>query len=251
MNMNGALPGTAVSVASLEAGTEVAANYSGWERASTFQTVGASQVAMPAGIAVNGGATHGCGYATQSLAHNALGNFSVSAMDLENKTDLVIGGWVVNLPPDQGANAQYFDLALVGGMNAYTATIQLDSGSDQPACGAYGIEIESSGGTTIHSPCNAGVTPGGTYFVQMHVIYTATGTCAGGTAAPCAEMNVYTTSGTTFTQVGSTVAVQLAATDASVEVYIGNNEQGTFAGTMYFQNWMVDYTNHQFPNLPH
>jgi hypothetical protein len=250
--MNGAVPGTPVTVANLEAGTEVAANYGGWDAISAFQTVGMGQVAMPAGIAINGGATHGCGYATQSLAHDATGNFSVSRLDLEGKTEVVVGGWVVNLPPDQGAEAQYFDLVVMDGSNAYSATIQLDSGTEEPACTAYALEVESSGGlATMHSPCNTTVAPGGTYFVQLHLNYTTTGTCAGPVAAPCAEMNVYTTAGDVFTQVGSTVGVAMAATDTTSEIFFGNNEQGTFTGTIYFQNWMVDYTNHVFPNLPH
>lgn len=85
----------------------------------------------------------------------------------------------------------------------------------------------------------------------MHVNYSATGSCAGPIAAPCAEMNVYTTTGDVFTQMGSTVAVAMGSTDSTSVVNFGNNEGGTFAGTIYFQNWMVDYTNHTFPNLPH
>jgi len=251
LNMNGAVPGTPVSIANLEAGTEIPANYLGWDTISTFQTIGASQVAMSAGIAINGGETHDCGYTTQSLAHNAEGNFSNSRLAMNGQTDFVMGGWVVNLPPDGGSDGQYYDLALSAGMNGYSATIQLDAGSQEPACSAYALEVESSGGTTMHSPCITGVVPGGTYFVQMHVNYTTVGSCAGPVAAPCAEMNVYSTSGATFTQVGMTVGVALGATDGVNEIFFGNNEQGTFAGTIYFQNWMVDYTNHAFPNLPH
>jgi len=251
LNMNGAAVGTLVTDANLGVGTEIAANYAGWDPASPFQTFGGSQVAMPAGVTINGGATHGCGYATQSLAHNAMGNFSTSSMNLEGKTNLVMGGWIVNLAPDQGTKSQYFDMAQTVGNKGYAATIQLSNGSNEPACTAYGLEIENSGGTTTHSPCNFLVAPGGTYFVQMHVNYSATGSCAGPIAAPCAEMNVYTTAGDVFTQLGSTVAVAMGSTDSTSVVNFGNQEGGTFAGTIYFQNWMVDYTNHTFPNLPH
>jgi hypothetical protein len=251
LNMNGAAAGTAVTDANLAAGTEIAANYSGWDPASPFQTFAASQVAMPAGVAINGGATHGCGYATQSLAHNAAGNFSTSSLNLENKTNVVMGGWIVNMPPDQTTKGDYFDMAQTVGNHGYSATIQLDSGTNDPACPAYGLEIESSGAATTHSACNALIVPGGTYFVQMHVNYGAAGSCFGAVAAPCAEMNVYTTAGDVFTQVGTTASVALGSTDATNSVNFGNNEGGVFAGTIYFQNWMVDYTNHAFPNLPH
>jgi len=251
VNMNGAAPGTKVTDANLAAGTEIAANYSGWDPASAFQTFGVSQVAMPAGITINGGATHGCGYVTQSLAHNAAGNFSTSSLNLENKTNVVIGGWIVNLPPNQGMTGEYFDMAQTVGNLGYSATIQLDSGTNEPACTAYGLEIESSGGATTHSACNSLVVPGGTYFVQMHVNYSAVGKCFGAAAAPCAEMNVYTTAGDVFTALGTTASVALGAVDSTSVVNFGNNEGGMFAGTIYFQNWMVDYTNHTFPNLPH
>jgi len=255
LNMNGMPLGSSVTTTSLGAGTEISANYGGWYAASPSQTFGPSQVAMPAGVTVNGGATHSCTYATQSLAHAATGNFTVSSINMENKTptQLVIGGWIINTPPNQGTHGYLFDLAQTVGNHSYAATIQVDSGTNQvQACSTYAIEIESSGGKTVHSPCNTAIVPGGTYFVQMHVNYTAVGSCNFGTVvAPCAELNVYSTSGSTFTQVGSTVAVALGGTDNTAGISLGNNEQGTFTGTIYFQNWMVDYTHSQFPNLPH
>ena len=85
----------------------------------------------------------------------------------------------------------------------------------------------------------------------MHVNYSVVGKCFGAVAAPCAEMNVYTTAGDVFTPLGTTATVALGAVDSTSVVNFGNNEGGLFAGTIYFQNWMVDYTNHTFPNLPH
>jgi trimeric autotransporter adhesin len=255
LNLNGMPPGTPVTTASLSAGTELAANYEGWASASPAQTFSASQVALPAGIAVNNGSTHTCTYTTQSLAHSGSGSFTVSTLNLENKTptQLVISGWIVNTPPNQGTRGYLYDLAQTVGNRSFAATVQIDSGTNQTqACSSYGIEIESSGGQTTHSPCNLAVSPGGTYFVQMHVNYTSSGSCNfGAVNAPCAELNVYNTSGSSFTQVGNTVAVALGGIDTTAGFSLGNNEQGTFNGTIYFQNWMIDYTNHQFPNLPH
>lgn len=87
--------------------------------------------------------------------------------------------------------------------------------------------------------------------MQMHINFSSVGSCAGPVFAPCAEMNVYSTSGATFTQVGTTVSVAMDSTDTISEFHLGNDEGGQFPGVIYFQNWMVDYTNHRFPNVPH
>lgn len=253
INMNGAAAGTAVTPANLVAATDAAIGSGGWATASSSQTFGASVVSLPASVAVNGGLSRTCGFATHSLAHDATSNFSTSWLNIPSKPEIVVGGWISNFPPNQGVLGGYFDVVSVGVIKGYAATVQIVSGNDEPACTTpgYGIEIESSGLSTKHSACNAAVAPGGTYFVQMHANYSGVGSCSGPIAAPCAEMNVYTTSGTTFTPVGSTVSVGLDVKDSISLLRLGNNENGQFPGTMYFQNWMADYTNSRFPNLPH
>jgi len=252
INMNGTAVGTAVTKTNLATATEITANYNGFSTASTKEKFGASLVAMPAGITINGGSTHACGYATQSLAHTMTsGSFSTTEMDFPGShTQVTVSGWIINTPPDLGSSAQLYDLtAVVGGINPFDAVVQIANGTSEPACTFYGIEIEASGGTTAHSPCIA-ISPASTYYYTMFTNYTSSGTC-NGIAAPCAEMNVYTTSGATFTQVGSTVAVALGGNDVFDHILYGNNEFGTFSGTLSQQNMMVDYTNHVFPNIPH
>jgi hypothetical protein len=322
LTMNGAASGTKVSLANLAASTEIAANYSGWGAASAAQTFGASRVAMPAAVSVNGGSAHNCGFATQSLVHNTAASFSTSQMYFPAKaTNVTTSGWVVGLPPNQTTKGGYYDMVLnVGSTTPYTATLQLDSGTNDPACTGYCLEIEGSGGPTIHSIGNTAVTPGSTIFFSMNTNWTTTGSCmnqavtnaswasstatvtvgsnvintgskvtisgvtpsgyngtysvksatsktisyalstnpgtyaSGGTAilpAPCTQANVYSTTGTTFTQVGPTMAVSMGGTDKLGVVYLGNNENGAFTGSYSLQNIMVDYTNHIWPNLPH
>jgi hypothetical protein len=322
LTMNGAAPGQAVTATNLAAGTEISANYSGWSPVSAAQSFGSNLVPLPAGVSVNGGASHGCGFATQSLAHNASASFSTSNMDFPvTHNNVTTSGWIVNVPPNQGTSGAYFDMVLhAGGIKAYTATLQLDSGVNDPACPAYCLEIESSGGATIHSRGNTAVAPGSTIFFSMNTNWTSTGSCAvqavtgaswasstatitmgsnvintgstvtvsgvspagyngtfkvksstattvayalstnpgtyssGGTAimpAPCTQANVYTTNGTTFNQLGATMAVSMGGADDLGAIYLGNNENGSFTGTYYIQNLMVDYTNHMWPNLPH
>jgi hypothetical protein len=251
LNMNGAPSGTAVTDANLLASTDAPASFGGWASASPFQKFELSFVTLPATVPVNGGPTRACRFSTQSLGDDATQNFNTSSLNIPFKSQLVLGGWISNFPPDQDGKGGYFDVASASGVKGYAATIQIVSGTDEPACTGYGIEIESSGTATRHSACLGTIVPGGTYFVQMHVNFASTGSCSGALAAPCAEMNVYTTSGATFTQVGSTVSVTLSDADSISLVRLGNNENGQFPGTIYFQNWMMDYTNSKFPNLPH
>jgi Big-like domain-containing protein len=322
LTMNGTSPGTAVTASRLAAGTEIAANYLGWSNATAAETFAASKVALPAGISVNGGTSHGCGFATQALAQNGTASFRTVNMDFPGRAqNVTTSGWVVNLPPNQGSKGGYYDLVLnVGTHVPYTATLQLDSGLNDPACPDYCLEVESSGGATIHSMGNTAITPGGTIFFSMNTNWTSSGSCAsqpvskgtwtsgfatitmgsniintgstvtvsgmapsgyngtykvasatgatisyalktnpgtyssGGTAvlpAPCTRTRVYATSGKAFTQLGPTMAVSMDGSDALGVVYLGNDENGTFAGTYYLQNIMVDYTNHAWPNLPH
>lgn len=322
VTMNGTSPGTTVTASRLAAGTEIAANYLGWSQATAAQTFAASKVALPARVSVNRGTAHGCGYATQALAQNGAASFNTSRMAFPGTAqNVTTSGWVVNLPPNQVSRGGYYDMVLnVGTHVPYTATLQLDSGTNDPACPAYCLEIESSGGATIHSRGNTAIAPGGTIFFSMNTNWTSTGSCAsqtvtkatwtsgiatitmssniinigsavtvsgvspsryngtykvaaatgttiryalktnpgtyisGGKAvlpAPCTRARVYATSGTKFTQLGSTMAVSMDGADALGSVYLGNNENGAFSGTYYLQNIMVDYTKHVWPNLPH
>jgi len=251
LNMNGSPTGTAVTPANLLAATDGPTSFGGWSSASSFQKFQPSFVKLPATVPINGGKTRTCGFATQSLGHDATGNFSTSEVNIPFKTGVVVGGWISNFPPNQDLDGSYFDVAVVDGIKGYAATMQIVTGTNEPACTSYGIEIESSGVATKHSACIGTVAPGGTYFVQMHVNFSKVGACSGSVVAPCAEMNVYSTAGTTFTQLGSTVSIALSGADSIYSVRLGNNEAGQFPGTISFQNWMMDYTNSKFPNLPH
>jgi len=64
----------------------------------------------------------------------------------------------------------------------------------------------------------------------MHVELLATGAARGRLRRPVSEMNVYTTAGDVFTQLGSTVAVAMGSTDSTSVVNFGNQEGGTSRG---------------------
>ena len=55
-----------------------------------------------------------------------------------------------------------------------------------------------------------------------------------------------------FAQVGSTVTVAQTTGGSFGELQLGNSETGTSSGsTTYFEDAMLDWTNHTFPNYPH
>ena len=109
----------------------------------------------------------------------------------------------------------------------------------ETSCGGIGgnfavnIEGKSKTGATVHSACIP-VTQGATYWFAANY-NTSLGTAA---------LSVYSTAGTL---VGSVALSNLERGNAIMDVRIGNNELGNFTGTVYFQNLMLDWTNHAVP----
>jgi len=255
IDMNGEPAGTTVTSANLTAATE--GTSIDWASVTSDETFAASQVALPGSLSIIGGTAYGCGYATQSLAVNEAASFPTSIMNFDNgDTQVVASGWIINLPPNQGGAGDLYDYVTLEGEAANAGSVvQVQPGTGE-SCGAYGMELESySGGSggTSHSPCLP-ITPGSTVFFSVYVNYGSSGNCngtgSGNVNAPCEGLHVYTTNGTTFTEVGTGVAVALDGTDTLGRMLIGNDENATFSGTSYFQNIMIDYTNHVWPNLP-
>lgn len=105
------------------------------------------------------------------------------------------------------------------------------------ACGYCAYVEANPGGTTTFST-GIPVTPGSTYqftFLMDEV---------GGVA----KLALYTPG--TCTQVGSTVTVAQITGNNIVNWRVGNAETGTSTGNTTFQNLMLDWTNHAFPNCP-
>jgi hypothetical protein len=252
VHMNGTSVGTNVTTTNLNTGTDFGSSGDSWFQIASptgTQKFAASQITLPATVTVNGGGTYTCGTATQSLSHAGSSNFTTSAFGVAGSHQNVTVSAFLTTPPNQTPSGNLVDEMLVeGNTTPITFTTQFNSGNSGEVCGAYGGEIEKSGGTTVHSGC---YTPAAStlIFVSMHVNYTSTGTCFGAVAAPCAELAAYNVSGGVFTQIGSTISVA-GSTDHVGSINFGNNEQATFVNTLFFQDMMVDYTNHVFPNIP-
>ena len=259
LNFNGASPGTTATTANLQASTEGTGT---WSTATSAEKYAASRVALPASIAVNGGTSHGCGYATQSLAMDESSNFSTSEFDFNNgKSQVVVQGLIVNTPPSNPGSGNLFDYVITVGTGAPDAggVVQIQAGNSA-SCGGLGtptpateLESYSGSGGTFHSPCIT-IASGGTIFFSHYMNFGTTGNCnvpGSNINAPCEGLHVYTVSGTTFTEIGTGVNVALDASTSTLSYdLIGNNEGDTFSGSSYFQWLMWDWTNHKWPNLP-
>ena len=257
LNFNGASAGTTVTTANLQASTEGTGGT--WSTANSLMSLQASKVALPGSVSVNGGAAHGCGYATQSMAiiENTPGPGHTSELDFYNsKTQVVTSGWIVNLPPNQGGAGDLFDyIVYESASNAGSGVTQIQPGTGLTCTTGTPpfMEMEAYDGSTNHSlPCIPVPASGTVYFSHL-MNYGTTGNCngtaSGNVSAPCEGIYVYTTSGTTFTKIGS-AAIQLDGSDSQGLMLFGNNETASFTGTSYFQNIMIDWTNHVWPNLP-
>jgi hypothetical protein len=152
---------------------------------------------------------------------------------------VVFNGYFQPNAANAGVSGLNFDLVYVADTGSSPngfVTLQLQNGQ----CGGsgYGVVLEANpGGTTTRSSCIA-LTPGNTY--QYSYLFDE----VGGTA----ELAVYNAG--TCTQVGSTVTVaQITGNDIAIARW-GNAEAGTSTGSNVFQNPMVDWTNHTFPNCP-
>lgn len=255
INMNGQTPGTTVTTTNLGAATE--GTTSGWSQATTFETFAVSRVSFPYAVQVQGGTYHGCNYATQSLAFNAAGTLQNSKLDIGGSHgEIVASGVLSNLPPLNSGSGSFYDLMLLQGSNGNAAVLQLNNGNSG-YCGGYGFGIEWSVLTERTTTClKTGISAGMDVFYTMHANFTSTGTCAGldGVVnAPCAEATFYTISGNQIgAKIGDAIAVATAsATTTMATLWLGNNETASAAGsTYYFQDVMLDWTNHTYPNVP-
>ncbi len=200
INMNSQTPGTTVTTANLATSTEAATTT--WNSVTTHETFAASQNALPAGITANG-TVHGCNYATQALAYDATTANVNSVKTIPGSHPIaVFSGWIGPMPTNLGGSGSLWNFVEIDqGVSPFASSfMQLQNGTNQ-SCGAYGMEIEYSGVTTNHSPCIA-VSAGNTYFYTYKVDWTNL----------LSSLRMYTTSGTTFTQVGSEVTRVLGVT---------------------------------------
>jgi hypothetical protein len=113
--------------------------------------------------------------------------------------------------------------------------LQLNNG--QPS---YCVRVETNGTNGVQRSPNITLTPGHRY--SFSLLFDE----SGGTA----KLAMFDPSNN-FAQVGSTVTVVQDSGFNFASFRFGNAEVGTSSGTTtYFENLMLDWTNHVFPNAP-
>ena len=212
-------------------------------------TVATSQGSMGGSITVNG-ATYPNGTTTQSLALNngvstpiyvRTNNIFMTASGASIPT-VVANGYMTPGPPNAETDGADFALVSLFARNGDYVILQLNNGNGNGSGTCYCVRVETngaSGGSTISSS-NITLTPGHRYSYSL--LFDE----AGGTA----KLAIYDPSNG-FAQVGSTVTVAQTTGGSFAEWWLGNAEAGEASGsTTYFEDPMLDWTNHTFPNYP-
>jgi hypothetical protein len=249
LHCNTSSPGTVLTITILGA-CDQSGNLANWKlnpNPPTGFTIAASQGSMGGSITV-GGTTYPVGTATQSMALDNSNNFTyVTSYNIPaNTTKAVANGFITFGDNDLGTNGgNDSDLIIFTDYISSAEVLQLVNGN-----GCYCVRVEAGGkgtGGTRHSP-NINVTPGYRYsFSIMFDEVNGVGSLA------IFDPN------TNFAQVGTTVSVDMNVTTGPTGnnpglagFRFGNGEVATSPGTTtYFEDLMLDWTNHIFPNFPH
>lgn len=244
ISMNNSSPGTQLTAAIANAGTVSSTCAVGtsctWQtpQGGGIFTVGANQAACPSLGPVqmeNGGPAYSAqSMNDNSIAHNDLGDHTDLYMDFSGAIaphNITVLTCITLGPPPQD-NGDDWDM--VGFFDNSGNYVVLQFNSACPGNGEYGVRLESNPGA-VHSACIS-ITPQQTYFFSMNF----------DTDTAVSTLYVYTPAGTV---VGNTTVTGGFATGGHVvDFFIGNNEIGSNSGTTtYFQNFMLDWTNHANP----
>ena len=247
LRMNTSTPGTALTSAILGAGSVGTPALSSWSllqsntaaTSTSAFTVAPSQGTMGGSIIVNG-VTYPDGSATQSLALNGADNYTyvTTSTSFPSGISQVVCngyftfGWTSQASPP-GNNIDM--LALNDFVSAGAVVLQGNN------VGGTVVRIETNGSDGfIGRSSNITVTPGHRY--SFSLLYDGINGVA--------QLAVFDPSNG-FAQVGSTVTEMQTKGSTFADWRFGNFEIGYASGTTsYFDNLMLDWTNHIFPNAP-
>src|SRR6202522_4515655 len=242
IQMNTSSPGTTLTTSILNTAT-IGGSVT-WSLSTTPITglaVGPSQGSMGGSITV-AGTTYPIGTTTQSMALN---NGVTAPLYVSKNNDfggyptVVANGFITFGPPNAGYSGQDFDYVSLTDWNGNYVILELNNGDADGLGGCYCVRIETNGNGTIYSS-NTAITPGHRYSYSL--LFDE----VGGTA----KLALYDPSNS-FAQVGSTMTVAQKTGSILAKWFLGNSEGGTASGyTSYFEDSMLDWTNHTFPNYP-
>lgn len=198
-------------------------------------TFAVSQGNMGGSVTV-GSTTFPFGTPTEAIALNDANNFTYGTGSVSsNQKQVVANGFITFGAANAGVSGLNWDLVLLNDTNSSAAVIlQLNNG--QPC---YCVRIETNGTNGVQRSSNITITPGNRYSFSLLLDEN------GGQA----KLAIFDPSNG-FAQVGSTVQVIQNTGFNFTSMRFGNAEAGTSTGTTYFENLMLDWTNHTFPRTP-
>jgi hypothetical protein len=203
-------------------------------------TVAPSVGTMGGSITVNG-VTYPDGTATRSLALNNIANYTyVSTYSIPyGMQQVVANGFITFGWPDLGFNGGFMDLVVLedSGLPPGEIILQLTNGNP-----CYCVHIETIGANGfVGRSADIAIAPAHRY--SFSLLFDE--------IQGLAQLAIFDPSNN-FQQVGSTVTNPQNKGSTFGAFRLGNAESGTSSGTTaYFENLMLDWTNHIFPNAPH
>ncbi len=248
---NTSSPGTTLTVP-IMANCSVSSSSTGplaWTLSGGFTgfAIQASQGGLGGSITVNG-TTYPSSSTTQSMGYADTPSFTAvtsaggtTTFGSVNPPIVVANGYITPGPADAGFGDGLFDFVGLfdNSGSGHFAVMQMRNGNCDGSGTVYGLRIETDGSGILHSPCIT-VTPGHRYSYSF--LFDETN----GTS----KLAIFDPS-SAFAQVGSTVTVAQKTGAGLNSWIIGNNQGGSSTGTTYFEDSMLDWTNHTFPNKPH
>jgi hypothetical protein len=246
LSMRGATLGTAVTSRVLASGSLpsmpswILVDQNNWYVSSTPDlTVAPSVGTMGGSITVNG-VTYPDGTATRSLALNNSANYTyASTFSLPAGIQQVVAnGFITFGWADLGFNSSVMDLVVLGDSSPGGGAVYLQLANGNPS---YCVRIETVGAQVgVRSSAVITIAPAHRY--SFSLLFDA--------IKGLAQLAIFDPSNN-FQQVGSTVTLRQDKGYTFTAFRFGNAEAGTSSGTTtYFEDLMLDWTNHMFPNAP-
>jgi hypothetical protein len=244
--MSGAPVGTALTSTVLAVGS--VPSMSSWTLVDGFGNtvnstpdfrVAPSVGTMGGSIRVNG-VTYPDGMATRSLAlNNSISYTYVTTYSIPSgKQQVVANGFITFGWADLGFSGGYMDLVVLGDSSPQGGYVVLQLTNGSPC---YCVHIETVG---------VGGFIGRTAGIEIVPLHRYSFSLLFDEVNGLAKLAIFDPSNK-FAQVGSTVTQQQNTGYTFNSFRIGNSESGTSSGTTaYFENLMLDWTHHRFPNDP-
>ncbi len=200
--------------------------------------VAASVGTMGGSITVNG-VTYPDGTATRSLALNNSVNYTYVITGIPSgKQQVVANGFITFGWADLGFSGGYMDLVLLGDSSPQGGYVVLQLTNGNPC---YCVHIETVGVSGFM---------GRSADIEIVPLHRYSFSLLFDEINGLAQLAIFDPSNN-FAQVGSTVTHQQNTGYTFSRLFFGNAESGTSSGTTaYFENLMLDWTHHRFPNAP-